>query len=48
MTYLLVIDGNSTSDLEWVRRAFPTPSHRVDMARTGTEGLELARSRQPD
>ena len=37
-----------TSSLEQVRQAFPAPSHRVEVAGTGTAGLEHVRTRRPD
>ena len=48
MAHLLLIDDDRTSSLEPVIRAFPAPAHRVEMAATGAEGLERARSRRPD
>ena len=48
MAHLLLIDDDRTSSLEQVIRAFPAPAHRVEMAATGAEGLERARSRRPD
>jgi two-component system nitrogen regulation response regulator GlnG len=48
MAHLLLIDVDRTSSLEQVIRAFPAPAHRVEMAATGAEGLERARSRRPD
>ncbi len=48
MAHLLLIDDDRTSSLEQVRQAFPAPSHRVDIAGTGTAGLEHVRMRRPD
>jgi two-component system nitrogen regulation response regulator GlnG len=31
-----------------VRRAFPAPGHRIDVARTGTEGVAHVRAAPPD
>ena len=48
MAHLLLIDDDPTSSLVPLRQAFPAPEHRVEVAGTGTEGLELARTRRPD
>jgi two-component system nitrogen regulation response regulator GlnG len=48
MAQLLLIDGDQVSTLKQVRQAFPAPSHRVDIAGTGTAGLEHLRVRRPD
>ncbi len=48
MAQLLLIDGDHMSTPEQVRRAFPAPSHRVDIAGTGAAGLEYLRVRRPD
>ena len=48
MAQLLLIDGDRVSTPQQVRRAFPAPSHRVDVAVTGTAGLEHLHNRRPD
>jgi two-component system nitrogen regulation response regulator GlnG len=48
MAQLLLIDGDQVSTPEQVHRAFPAPSHRVNIAITGTAGLEHLHTRRPD
>jgi two-component system nitrogen regulation response regulator GlnG len=48
MAHLLLIDDDPVLTPDQVRRAFPAPSHRVDIAGTGTAGLEYLRVRRPD
>ena len=45
---LLLIDDDLDLIPEQVRRAFPPPGHRVDIATTGALGLQFARSETPD
>ncbi len=45
---LLLIDDDTDLIPEQVRRAFPAPGHLVDIATTGTLGLQFARSAPPD
>jgi two-component system nitrogen regulation response regulator GlnG len=48
MAHLLLIDDDPDLIREQVRQAFPAPSHRVEVATTGTAGLEHARTDPPD
>jgi len=48
MAHLLLIDDDTALIPEQVRQAFPAPAHRVEVARTGSEGLELVRAGAPD
>jgi two-component system nitrogen regulation response regulator GlnG len=48
MAHLLLIDDDPAVIPEQVRRAFPRPAHRVDVASTGAEGLERVRTAPPD
>ena len=48
MAHLLLIDDDPVLTPQQVRRAFPSPSHRVDIAVTGTAGLEHLHTRHPD
>src|SRR5450432_1863710 len=48
MAHLLLIDDDPGLIPEQVRQAFPTPSHRVEVAATGTAGLEHVRTNPPD
>src|SRR5438874_7527197 len=47
MAHLLLIDDEPALIQEQVRQAFPAPQHRVDVARTGAEGLERIRASHP-
>ena len=46
MAHLLINDHDPVQTPRQVRRAFPVPSHRVDVAAAGTEGLERVRTRR--
>src|SRR5260370_16589508 len=48
MAHLLLIDDDPDLIPDQVRRAFPAPSHRVEVAGTGAAGLEHVRSEPPD
>jgi two-component system nitrogen regulation response regulator GlnG len=48
MAHLLLIDDDADLIPDQVRRAFPAPSHRVEVAGTGAAGLEHVRSEPPD
>src|SRR5450432_808053 len=48
MAHLLLIDDDPGLIPEQVHQAFPTPCHRVDVAVTGTAGLERVRADPPD
>jgi two-component system nitrogen regulation response regulator GlnG len=48
MAQLLLIDDDPVVTPKQVRQAFPAPSHRVEIAGTGTAGLEHVRTRRPD
>jgi DNA-binding NtrC family response regulator len=48
MAHLLLIDDDPAVVPEQVRRAFPPPAHRVDIATTAASGIELARRARPD
>jgi DNA-binding NtrC family response regulator len=46
--HLLLIGDDSTPMREQLRQAFPAPTHRVQVADTGTVGLEHVRTDSPD
>src|SRR5207248_592229 len=48
MAHLLLIDDDPALIPEQVRQAFPAPSHRVEVAASGAEGIERVRARPPD
>jgi two-component system nitrogen regulation response regulator GlnG len=48
MSSLLLIDDDPDLLPDQVRKVFPTPPHRVEIAPTGSAGLELARDARPD
>jgi two-component system nitrogen regulation response regulator GlnG len=48
MAHLLLIDDDPDLIPEQVRHAFPASSHRVEVAATGTAGLEHVRTDPPD
>jgi two-component system response regulator AtoC len=48
MAHLLLIDDDLVLIPGQVRQAFPAPSHRVEVAGTGTTGLEHVRTEPPD
>src|SRR3984957_10427775 len=48
MAHLLLIDDDPGLIPEQVHQAFPAPSHRVEVAATGSEGLEHVRANPPD
>src|SRR5262245_61459661 len=48
MARLLLIDDDPALTPGQVRQAFPPPAHRVEVAATGTEGLERIRAGPPD
>ncbi len=48
MANLLLIDDDLALIPKQVRLAFPLPLHRVEIARTGAEGLERIRAEPPD
>src|SRR5207253_9214684 len=47
-SYLLLIGDDSALLPEQLRRAFPAPTHRVQVASTGKVGLEHVRTCTPD
>jgi two-component system nitrogen regulation response regulator GlnG len=48
MSDLLLIDDDPGQFVTQVRRAFPTPDHRIAVARTGAEGVARVRAAPPD
>jgi two-component system nitrogen regulation response regulator GlnG len=48
MSYVLLIDDDPRQLVRQVREAFPDPEHRLEVARTGAEGVERARATPPD
>ncbi len=48
MANLLLIDDDPDLLPDQMRQVFPAPAHRVEIAPTGSEGLELARDGRPD
>ena len=48
MAHLLLIDDDPALIPKQMRQAFPAPDHRVEVARTGAEGLERVRAEPPD
>src|SRR5262245_9185758 len=48
MATLLLIDDDPGLIPEQVRRAFPTPRYRGEVAKAGTEGLDRLRAQPPD
>ncbi|HTN77552.1 MAG TPA: sigma-54 dependent transcriptional regulator, partial [Pirellulaceae bacterium] len=48
MAHLLLIDDDTALVPEQVQHAFPAPTDRVEIARTGAEGLERIAARAPD
>ncbi len=48
MAHLLLIDADPVQTPKQVRQAFPDPSHRVEIADTGSAGLERVRTGPPD
>ena len=48
MAHLLLIDDDPDLLPDQVRQVFPAPPHRVEIAPTGSEGLERARDGRPD
>jgi two-component system nitrogen regulation response regulator GlnG len=48
MSELLLIDDDPGQLVTQVRRAFPAPGYRIDVARTGTEGVAQVRAAPPD
>src|SRR6516225_2995681 len=48
LAHLLLIDDDPALIPEQVRQAFPAPRSRVEVAETGTEGLERVRAEAPD
>ena len=48
MAHLLLIDDDPDLIPEQVRHAFPESRHRVEVAATGTAGLERVRTNPPD
>ena len=48
MAHFLLIDDDPALIPKQVRQAFPAPTHRVEVARTGAEGLALVRAEPPD
>ena len=48
MAHLLLVDDDPSLVPEQVRQAFPAPSHRVEVAASGAEGIERVRARPPD
>ncbi len=48
MAHLLLIDDDPALVPKQVRQAFPPPSHTVEVAHTGAEGLERVHAKPPD
>src|SRR5262245_66593717 len=48
MPHLLLIDDDPAHIPGQVRQAFPAPRNRVEVAPTGSEGLERVRTGHPD
>src|SRR6516165_7141155 len=48
MAYLLLIDDDPDLLPDQVAQVFPAPAHRVEVASTGTEGLERVAHVRPD
>jgi two-component system nitrogen regulation response regulator GlnG len=48
MAQVLLIDDDPELIAEQVRHAFPPPTHRIVVARTGADGLARVRTTQPD
>src|SRR5262252_8534756 len=48
MANLLLIDDDPDLIAGQVRRAFPAPAHRVEVARTGADGLAHVQAEPPD
>jgi DNA-binding NtrC family response regulator len=48
MAHLLLIDDDPDLIAEQVRHAFPPPAHRVEVARSGADGLARVRAKLPD
>src|SRR4051812_18351872 len=48
MAHLLLIDDEPALIPKQVRQAFPSPAHRVEVARTGADGLKRISAEPPD
>src|SRR5258708_6088642 len=48
MAHVLLVDDDPDLIVEQVRHAFPSPTHRVVVARTGAEGLARVAADSPD
>ena len=48
MSHLLLIDDDPELLPEKVRHLFPAPAHRVEIASTGSEGLQCVAAAPPD
>jgi two-component system response regulator AtoC len=48
MSHLLLIDDDPALIPKQMRRAFPAPAHRVEVAATGAEGVRRVRAEPPD
>ena len=48
MAHLLLIDDDPALIPKQVRQAFPAPPHRVDVARSGADGIDRVRAEPPD
>jgi len=48
MAHVLLIDDDPDLIAEQVRHAFPPPVHRIEIARTGADGLARVRTTPPD
>ena len=48
MAYLLLIDDDPAVIPKQVRQAFPAPLHKVEVVRTGADGLDRMRAEPPD
>jgi DNA-binding NtrC family response regulator len=48
MAYLLIIDADPILTPKQVRQAFPASSHRLEVASTGSAGLDRVRTDSPD
>src|SRR5438128_396558 len=48
MGHVLLIDDDAVLIPEQVRRTFPTPRYRVEVAGTGADGIDCVRAKPPD
>jgi two-component system nitrogen regulation response regulator GlnG len=48
MAQLLLIDDDPDLIAEQIKQAFPAPGHRINVAATGAQGIDRARTERPD